>query len=66
MLVRGECWQVSGRRVIGIVIPEDESSAFMVMIAVFDHAQCRLGDEELFEVQLRTVNKQDSPFEWDL
>ncbi len=46
--------KVSCCRIIGIVIAEDEAISHSVMIAVFDHTERGLGDEEFFEPDFST------------
>ena len=41
-----------GRRIIGVVVTEDETLPGSVVIPIFDHLQCWPSEEELFEVKL--------------
>lgn len=52
MLMMWEGREVSGRRITGVVVPEDKTIPHSVVIGVSDHVRCRLGDEELFEIKL--------------
>lgn len=61
MLMMREGRKVSCRRITGVVVSEDKTITYAVVIGVSDHVGSRLGDEELFEVECEPSTKRMLP-----
>ena len=59
MLVVRERRKLFCGRIAGVIIPEDEAITHSIMVAVFNHLNPRLNDEELLQIKLGVIDKAD-------
>ena len=59
MLVVRESRKAFCGRIVGVIIPEDEVITHSIMVAVFNHLDPRLNDQELLQIKLGVIDKAD-------
>ena len=59
MLVVRERRKLFCGRIVGVIIPEDEAIPHSIVVAVFNHLDPRLNDEELLQIKLGVIDKAD-------
>jgi hypothetical protein len=54
---------MSGGGIVSVVIAEEETLPSSVVIVILDHLQGRPSEQGLFEVELRTIGKDQPVFD---